>query len=495
MQDKEKLYPESAEEVAKNSVGDIHDPSSRWPKTDLKSAKTPLASIPNSKLKDTQIHLSCDMSAGPEALEPPQRRANTKRKNNLEGRTKVIDLIFHRRLNDTLQAISRKQKFALSTLDFLPSGSRKVDKFSETLSHALSTVELKRQGLWKDRLEEVTFADVFSNSSPSNDPRYYGVSKKLVDRGTFLEETDVTVDERVPGSEGTDLGMSTQGLYEYMRPPPRTLRQSVARRYADSQYFHIYFDERDFFLVTLIIARDAETPESFIDLLCCGFYGVAPIYRYLNFEIDRCFFEPTLKRHIDHFFPENSPIVNATKSQIDLKDPTNIWKRYNRVWKKLTAKQRHALRKLYMQDNQPKFNDVAESLRISVDSLRDRVRGGIEKFKEEFPELLAIKSAYVPPFDETSYYASWRVLASRPGRLYSVDPVTEKKTPIESLPKQPKKKPNIREVAKIRAWTYEEAPIPNFSFTEYFCGLQPGLFSQDLEQGVNDLIDDEDDDE
>lgn len=495
MQEKEKLCPEPGNEVSKESSVNIHSPIAGSPKTDEKSAKNLVESIQGSKFKGIQTRALSDMRADPEARETPPKDQNAKRKNNFKGRTKVIDLIFHKRLNDTLQAISKKYKIALSTLDFLPDGGRKVDKFSETLSHALSTNELKRQGLWRDRLEEVTFADVFSGARPSSDPRYYGVSNKLIDRGTFLEETDVTIDERVPGSEGIDLGMSTQALYEYMRPAPQTLRQSVGRRYADSRYFHVYFDERDIFLVTLIIARAAESPERFIDLLCCGVYGVAPIYRYLNFEIDRCFFEPTLKRLINHFFPENSPIVNAAKSRTDLKDPTNIWKRYNHVWKKLTAKQRHALRKLYMQDNQPTFKDVAESLRISVDSLRDRVRGGIEKFKEEVPELVAIKSSYMPPFDETSYYASWRVLASRPGRLYSVDPVTDKKTPIESLPKRPKKKSNIREVAKIRAWTYEEAPIPNFSFTEYFGGIQPGVFSQDLEQGVNDLIDDEDDGE
>jgi hypothetical protein len=491
VQDEKSLCPNLTAEMSKESSADVLDPIVLAYKIDKKSGHKTLVSIQKSKLEDTKDLIPRNINGPDEAHELELKNSNASRKNSIRGRKNVTDLLFHKRLNDTLQAISRKQKISVASLRFLPSGHRKVDKFSETISHAVSTDALKREGLWKDRLEEMTFSDAFPNSNPSTDPRFYGVSQNMIDKGTFLEDTDMTADERVADTSGaTDLGMSAISLYEYMRPAPTSLEQVVARRFADSRYFHNNFEERDIYLVTLLLARNVETPEHFIDLLCAGLYKVAPLYHFLNFEIDKCFFEPTLRRHIDNFFPQNSSILNAAKTRTDLEDGSNIWRRYFRVWKSLTAKQRHSLRKLYMEDGSPTYAEVARELQISVDSLRDRVRGGIQKFEAEFRELLPLKPVKATSESDPSTASSWRVTAEAPGPLNAFNLETGERHPAPPLPKRKQKKPNIRDVAKIRAWTYEVAPTPNFAFTEYFAGTQPDILTRE-QKSDNTFVDGE----
>ncbi|MFX5956744.1 hypothetical protein ABTF01_20335, partial [Acinetobacter baumannii] len=69
----------------------------------------------------------------------------------------------------------------------------------------------------------------------------------------------------------------------------------------------------------------------------------------------------------------------------------NIWGRFRKTWKSLTAKQRHALEKLYWNENPQTFEEAAKDFGISVTSLQSRVEGAFKRFRQELPELAHLR--------------------------------------------------------------------------------------------------------
>lgn len=67
----------------------------------------------------------------------------------------------------------------------------------------------------------------------------------------------------------------------------------------------------------------------------------------------------------------------------------NIWKRVMSIIKTLSPKQVEMLNLLYKENKT--YEDTAKSLRISLDSVRDREEAVVQKFKKEFPEFKSLK--------------------------------------------------------------------------------------------------------
>lgn len=71
-----------------------------------------------------------------------------------------------------------------------------------------------------------------------------------------------------------------------------------------------------------------------------------------------------------------------------------VFEKFN---KSLTPKQRKALELVYMGEERKSLSDAAKQLKISVDTLKNRIEGGVKKLKAAFPEYAAIKSKGRPP--------------------------------------------------------------------------------------------------
>lgn len=72
---------------------------------------------------------------------------------------------------------------------------------------------------------------------------------------------------------------------------------------------------------------------------------------------------------------------NRTKEEV-------VFEKFN---KSLTPKQRKALELVYMGEERKSLSDAAKQLRISVDTLKNRIEGGVKKLKAAFPEYAALK--------------------------------------------------------------------------------------------------------
>lgn len=67
-----------------------------------------------------------------------------------------------------------------------------------------------------------------------------------------------------------------------------------------------------------------------------------------------------------------------------------VFEKFN---KSLTPKQRKALELVYMGEERKSLSDVAKQLKISVDTLKNRIEGGAKKLKAAFPEYAALKKS------------------------------------------------------------------------------------------------------
>ena len=85
---------------------------------------------------------------------------------------------------------------------------------------------------------------------------------------------------------------------------------------------------------------------------------------------------PSLKKIVFEIYRES-----RTKEEI-------VFEKFN---KSLTPKQRKALELVYMGEEKKSLAEVARQLKISVDTPKNRIEGGVKKLKAAFPEYAAIK--------------------------------------------------------------------------------------------------------
>lgn len=107
---------------------------------------------------------------------------------------------------------------------------------------------------------------------------------------------------------------------------------------------------------------------------------------------------------------------------------------FDKFNKALTTKQRKALQLVYMSEEPKSYAEAATQLGISVDALRDRIDGAVEKLKAAFPEYAALKKERSPSNFKTDlafdgFYRKSSARIVRPIRRQNKD--TKKWEPID----------------------------------------------------------------
>ncbi len=400
----------------------------------------------------------------------------------------VTRTIRKQRLGDTMKAVARDRKISKASDRALKDAKGELDILSPFLL-ALAEQSLREKGLWNDTPEEIPFAEAFPES---RDEKFRGLSKKAYNEGTFLQDEDITVEDRMAGAPGTagDLpGMSVCSLFELMRPPPASLEHQLARKLAEGAYFAEHEQDRWLYLACLLFSRGVTEPGHFIDALGGGLYRHNPEYYCLDYEFDLLFLPSLLERQLKKFFHGNRAIEDALGD--NCRDPraSNIWARFRKAWKNLTSKQRHALEKLYSAEIPSTYEEAARDFGISVSSLQDRVRGAKQKIRAEFPEFKHLKPALRVATQSCDFKLNglWRESNAkriRPLKTYDLTTGMQIEITTKSTPR--KKTLTPREIAEIKAHVYETAPIPKILDTEYFCGLRPGTTAREPEDENDD---------
>jgi predicted DNA-binding protein (UPF0251 family) len=156
----------------------------------------------------------------------------------------------------------------------------------------------------------------------------------------------------------------------------------------------------------------------------------------------------------------------------------SIWKRFFQVEEKLTRRQRKALALVYTEIPPLTYEQAAQKMKISKDSVQDRITGAVAKIKKALPELdhLHVEKTY---FKSKSKKLLYNGLFSKDEEkkihpLYAIDPVTNLKAEI-SIWKNPHIKnsktfPN-RDI--VRSWAIYATPVPDLMFTDFYLGLLP----------------------
>lgn len=70
-----------------------------------------------------------------------------------------------------------------------------------------------------------------------------------------------------------------------------------------------------------------------------------------------------------------------------------VFEKFNKA---LTTKQRKALQLVYMNEEPKSYSEAAKQLGISVDTLRNRIEGAVDKLRAAFPEYAALKKSRSP---------------------------------------------------------------------------------------------------
>jgi hypothetical protein len=125
-------------------------------------------------------------------------------------------------------------------------------------------------------------------------------------------------------------------------------------------------------------------------------------------------------------------------------------------------------------------------MRISLDSLRDRLEGAELKFRRALPELATFQPSETYKKSAKSNYSYSGLFDKREARrvapLYRVDPVTHEKWEIPPYSGEKHEPPGINK-ALIKAWAHDSTPVPDFSYTDYFTKLFPKAMMERMSEG------------
>ncbi len=153
-----------------------------------------------------------------------------------------------------------------------------------------------------------------------------------------------------------EISPASNTLSDLIRAAPMNWRQSHVRELYNSGHFNDLDPKLK--LTAYLVCRNI-TEQDLVEL-------IAPGLKYQEFIV----YQSKVHAEIDKTMP---PLA----------------KRFKAFWAVLTKKQRQALEAYYMDTayGSTSKKEIAQKLRISVDSLEDRLKGALKKLKEQFPEM------------------------------------------------------------------------------------------------------------
>lgn len=402
----------------------------------------------------------------PEAIRPANDRVYQKIKSILMKK----DI----RKNINTQNISLK---SLSEFDGITSINDPASQYILTLV----TDQLIAEGLWRDEDKDLTMTEAFPLSQAKNESRIH-------QNNSFHVEASLTPEEILESdSHAAALtpfyvpSLAHPMLHNLMRSSPKDLYHQVARKMIDAHYFDDHPEQSFLHRACYFASKGVEDGEHFAVLLRAGLDQFFSHYTFEQFRLERITLRKLIRNIIDNYFAQNPAIDRHLKMNDDYDKRKNVWERFNRVWDKLTTKQRSALECVYMEQDSLTKKQAAEKFGISLDSLKDRLRPAIRRFKAEFAELEGITPKQLSRDKLRGSYAHnglwWYQSAAWKSPLYAVDPKSSLKKEIEwkKLPRS--KNLDWKTVARIKAEIFENCPVPNILDTEYFDGMKPTQMS------------------
>ena len=383
------------------------------------------------------------------------------RKIATKPRTNVIDAIRKRRIRDEIRRVSKTGKLTSAIQAELKDPSTRMEVLLQIFDEVCMEQTLKSDGLYKEELEEVLFSQFYAEETKDWLLERKEHENNVLGRGTFLGEDDFTENDRIGGSSSAPNlpGIAVSDFWELMRPPPKSLLHQIARNLTETGFFET--DQKVLHVGVLMFSRHVEDDEHFDDIMTGGIGKHVPGFTFVEFKASQISLKRLFREKLKNFFRDNHSALLAVRKRTDLNQSKaqDIWARFRKVWDSLTTKQKHALEKVYMQSEPMTYERAASDFKISVDSLRDRIRGAFEKYETEFPEFRSFQHGLKEPRSENRKPTE--------SQLFSVDPLTGEKTPID--PKSPTLKSlSPKQIAEIKAKAIEATPMPMFSETEYF---------------------------
>lgn len=360
---------------------------------------------------------------------------------------------------------------ALSKAEILaafPSISRQLDE------------ELERKRLWK-RDDDPRCVPFESGPSPKKrEAAWPKTPKSEEDHLTSVDSvftSDVFLEEAPEAREVAGVSIhphlplrAVSPLHRLMRPPPGSLKESIARDLFDSFYF-LNHEPHDLLPALCFYEVGVETIGHFLYVRRRAykygrFHAAGKEFHFDEYHRDKLRLFHQIKKKRKSYFALNRPLLRlAAPSKLE-----TLWDRLDSALKSLTSKQRNAVVQVLIK-KKPQSR-VAERMRITIDSLRDRLEGAEIKIRAALPELASLAPSKSHQKNKrrrllhSGLFDSWTADEIAP--LYRVDLKTRERTQI--APTKRRKRIGV-DREKIRAWAFETTPVPDFGFTDYFAGL------------------------
>lgn len=393
-------------------------------------------------------------------------------------RTQIVQKMKAHGLSDLVKKILRENLYSLSNISTLYElvGNDPNSQAAQLICQIV-TEALKKENLWRDEAKELSLTQAF--------PRSYKKAFKPNEgdhRDTTEDEIDPlhVIDHQELLSRPKELFFQSElkihealqnKTNELMRPSPKSLAESIARQISDN-HKNIDYLSIEVIRAAYIYSRGM-TDEHFEDAMNQGMEHIFPGYSLETYESDLVQFKKELKRFKAEYFLDHPLILRLCKSAGT--DPKTIWSRLNESLDSMTAKQRHALEKVFMSDEPKTFDEAADDFGITIESFKDRLDGAIKKIEAAFPEFLLIERNEIPTSHlkgDLSLNGLWRKSSAlKVYPLYRIDPLTKEKVQIE-IPVS-KKQRNQKKREYIKAWAIDKTYVPKILDTDYFGGIRP----------------------
>lgn len=481
-----------AKEFLNDDEADPKDPIILAYRLNSQKSKCGPLYVKRSELKNDPDLIPFDNDTFASDFDPEEALSQIRQKEVvLDPDSHVYDKIKYKLMLDEVRKHVRSETISLKKMSRDRFDIKSIDEPAAHILLALVTKELKQNGLWIDEYEDLTMTEAFPLAQCQDDPRLKDLPTEDYEYGTFYEEEDLTHQDYEIESDQAEIASKgihfpkppTPMLYNLMRSSPEDLKHQIARRMIDSGYFEENEEDQALFPACFFLSRAVEEEWHFQNLMDQGLELKFPHYTFEAYKVDKIRLQKRIRFFTENFFSQNPRVKRFLKKSKDLEkqNPKKFWKRFNSVWEKLTIKQKNVLTKIYLQETPLTYEEAAEDFKISVDSVRSRIKGAVQRFKKEFPELKGISPKSSPQSELTGAYTLnylWHYgRASKVAKLFRIDPKTNMKTKLIWNKEPKEKKLDWKALARIKAQIIENCPIPYFHETDYFDGTKPTILS------------------
>lgn len=416
--------------------------------------------------------------------------------------------IFDLSLDKSIRTRARKKSSSKREVNFtIALNANNPKHFDFQIYLEQITKDLEKEGLWLEESKEGLESDLFPIDDLKDDDLDSGFNPKKLTSILSLKsikkrERDNTKkdfqEEGIEWQDDSSLSLSdlpqftTPTSHHLLRRSSWSIEEKIARLMIEGTFFDKNILHEELFPCAYFFSKGIFDKYTFIRVKYEAFaktplqkrFRTYPFRRYKKDQklLKKLIHEVLKNYYLKHILIKKSVSLYAEKKKLSQykKDQIlkSIWPRFLKVLKTLTDKQAEALHAVYTEEPRLTFTEAAQELKISRDSLQDRVKGAIKKIKSVLPELEAIKSMTELKIDTKKRRYLYDGLfckesARKIALLYRICPYTNIRTELSVR----KEAPLLNDLAPsrfiIRAWAIYHTPIPDFLDTEFYCGLIP----------------------